>query len=458
MKILKLILLFNFITLIGQNESLIGNWSGELSTGDGEIYGFDLELFEEEKELKGIFVWEILKPSNIKHQEKIGLIGIEHVKVYYNSLSRIVNFNRVKKEDPNNVINFGAYSSWYLYENGQVAKGINAYDAVNNNILYAKKLFDAEDVENEALTGQNCLKIDADFLKGTWLGSFSDFYSRENIFSSMIMEIDTVENNKFHGYLYNVYPQYTLENQSRNSKYRRINSRNSSLNWNYPIDSKDKKTKSYKHNRRWLKVEGEIVNDKIHIRIPDQPYNPYFWGGFEGITPSNPRCNDTIVYDGIYVASILDCNTISGFYLLDKDKYAELTAANRFFLQKIKPETLYKPNEKLVIKEDITVLSKTMKLKLLSDKKGENDIITLKLNGIDLLKNFRVPLTDYELLVPLFDGVNMLELVVDDDAPLQEKKVIVLMGRYNRQNKIILNSTHYKTEAIRITKDLRKNK
>jgi len=93
MKILKLILLFNFITLIGQNESLIGNWSGELSTGGGEIYGFNLELFEEEKELKGIFVWEILKPSNIKHQEKIGLIGIEHVKVYYNSLSRIVNFN-----------------------------------------------------------------------------------------------------------------------------------------------------------------------------------------------------------------------------------------------------------------------------------------------------------------------------------------------------------------------------
>lgn len=424
MKLLKLLLLFNFITLIGQNEDLIGNWSGELSTEEGEIYGFDLELFEDENELKGVFVWEILRPSEIMDDDKIGLVGIEHVKVYRESNSRIINFSRIKKEDPNNMINSDAYFSCYLYENGQVLQGINAKDALNNNIFYGKKHVEAKD---KALTGQRCLEMNASFLKGFWSGPFSDYSSKKSRFYQLIMEVDSIDNNKFEGYIYNINSEKGIRGVYQGSKHRK----RYSLKWIY--SSPGGQYLSY-GSKVGLEIEGELIDDKIYIRIPD-------------IVSDG---NDTMIYEGIYIASILDCNTISGFFKLNDDVDSDLTASNRFLLQKFKPETSNKSNVKLIIKDEDTVSASRIKVKLLSDEKGDNDIVTLKLNGGTILKNFRVPLTGYKFLVPLIDGVNILELD-DDDVPFQEKRMILSIENTEIE-RVILNSNVGRSEGIRINK------
>ncbi|MDX2281416.1 MAG: hypothetical protein NW218_17645 [Saprospiraceae bacterium] len=245
----------------------------------------------------------------------------------------------------------------------------------------------------------------ADFLKGIWIGTFTQYACNVNETYPMTIEIDRVEGKKISGMFI----------------------------WKSVPNALDSKTK----------LEGEIMGSKIFL------YEKELISGGD------------IVLDGVYEISVYDCEALNGNWKINKlqnncNDPKALTDGGRFTIRKLSPPKQTAPtNKKRAVKivNNLEVTTKYITISLWDDKEEDGDIIDLRINGEIAIKDFIVKKKPIEVIIPLLEAENILELYAVNlgSIPPNTASLSISSGG-NVVSTITLKSDMNKSEAIKITK------
>lgn len=110
-------------TLSAQNEDVLGTWTGEWSNDRGYYYTFEIDLKENKLgKIEGAFTWKLIKSPYEYEQAKLGLKAIEYIEGFYNSKTKQLNVQGIRKDDPDRIIGMDEYAL-VLSENKTVLEG-----------------------------------------------------------------------------------------------------------------------------------------------------------------------------------------------------------------------------------------------------------------------------------------------------------------------------------------------
>lgn len=255
----------------------------------------------------------------------------------------------------------------------------------------------------------NCLKAsnDASFLKGVWIGEFTQYSCGLNESYAMTVEIDEIDGNKFTGFFI----------------------------WNDLPDTPNTKTT----------LSGELFGDSIVI------------------TENSLVSGGGVVLNGVYEVLIIDCYALKGKWRLDSlvdgcDDPQDLIDAGRYTISK-----LVTPEEKeskadvvkraVIIKDQVKAKTDYVTIKLWDKGKFDGDTITLRLNGKIALYKFEVTKTPHEIIIPLTEKENIIELYAENVGTIPPNTAaIAIMSGGKEIKRLVLRSDLNKSEAIKIIK------
>ena len=251
-------------------------------------------------------------------------------------------------------------------------------------------------------------KENAEFVKGIWIGEFTQYSCGLNATYPMTIEVNKIEGKKFSGFFI----------------------------WNDLPNAPNSKTT----------LKGELIGNSIFLSE-----DALVSGG-------------NIVLNGIYEIEILNCNSLKGNWRLKKlqsncnDPQA-LKDGGRFLIRKLVPhiEEEKKPESKkrkVIIKESLNSSSDYITIKLWDNGKEDGDIITLRLNGQIAMDKFEVTKKPYEVIIPLTEKENIIELYAENvgSIPPNTAAIAVISGGKEIKS-LVLESDLNKSEAIKIIKN-----
>lgn len=240
------------------------------------------------------------------------------------------------------------------------------------------------------------------FMKGIWLGQFTQYACGVNATYPMVVEIDTIMGNRLAGVFV----------------------------WDDVPEVPSSKTS----------LSGLVVGDSIYL------------------SEQNLLSGGDLVLDGVYAIKIIDSNSLEGIWRLEELQpfcrdSAVLVNGGSFSLKKLVPKPLKdkRSEREIVVKETIRAASAYITIRLWDDGREDNDIITLFLNGKVALDHFRVRNKPYELIVPIEKGENLLELYAENVGRIPPNTAAILVkskGKIIRE--LVLESDYHKIEAIKI--------
>jgi hypothetical protein len=256
----------------------------------------------------------------------------------------------------------------------------------------------------------NCKESEtnADYVKGIWIGEFTQYSCGINATYPMTIEVNQIDGKKFSGLFI----------------------------WNDVPNAPNSKTT----------LKGELMGDSIFL--------------YEDALVSGGN----IVLDGIYEIEILDCNSMKGNWRIRKlqnncnDPQA-LKDGGRFLIKKLVPhlEEENKPKSerrKVIIKDKVITSTDYITIKLWDNGKEDGDIITLRLNGKVALDKFEVKKEAHEIIIPLMEKENIIELYAENvgSIPPNTAAIAVISGGKEIKS-LVLESDLNKSEAIKIIKN-----
>lgn len=254
-------------------------------------------------------------------------------------------------------------------------------------------------------TGGCANPSDAYFLKGIWVGEFTQYSC--GIFDTypMTIEINSIDGKKFSGYFI----------------------------WKDLPSSPDSRTS----------LEGEIISNKIFL--------------YE----ENILSGSNIVLGGIYDISIFDCTSLIGNWRIKNLQYncndpKALEDGGRFVIRKLSPPQVPTSSNKrqITFKHTIEVQSKYITVRLWDDSQEDGDIIDLRINGDVALSNVLVQKKSYEVILPLLEKENVLELfaVNEGSVPPNTAAISIAVNGVEIIN-FVLKSNMQVSEGIKIIRN-----
>jgi len=231
----------------------------------------------------------------------------------------------------------------------------------------------------------NCAeaKRNAKFMKGVWIGEFTQYACGFNATYPMTIEINKVNGRKFSGFF--------IWDDSSNG-----------------LDSKST-------------LRGELRGNSILL--------------FEDALVSGKE----VILNGIYDPQVLE-------------------DGGRFSLKKMIPHLAEedKPESQkrtVFVKENVSASSDYIMVKLWDSNKEDGDVITLRLNGQIALGNFEVKKEPHQIIIPLTEGENLIELYAENigSIPPNTAAISIISGG-KEITTLVLKSDMKSSEAISITK------
>lgn len=210
---------------------------------------------------------------------------------------------------------------------------------------------------------------DALFLKGVWVGEFTQYSCGVFDTYPMTIEINNANGKKFSG----------------------------NFIWKDVPNSPDSRTS----------LEGEIIANKLFI--------------YE----QNLLSGSNIVLGGIYEISTFDCTSLTGNWRIKKLQHncndtKALEDGGRFAIRKLSPPQVLPSSHKrqITFKHTIEVESKYITVKLWDNAQEDGDIIDLRINGDVALSHVLVQKKPYEVILPLLERENTLELFAINEGKI----------------------------------------
>lgn len=249
----------------------------------------------------------------------------------------------------------------------------------------------------------------AAFMLGFWVGDFHQYSCGLDETYPMTLEITHVDQNKFSGFFI----------------------------WNSISSTPSSKTT----------LEGELVDNKLFLYEKDL---------VEG--------SSNIVLNGTYEIDILDCGHLKGIWRMNslQEKCNDpkvLEDGGSFLIKKLEPQqkAANGKTEKarsVSVKGEAHTTSEFITVKLWDNQKEDGDIINLKLNGNIALENYTVAKNPKEIILPLLDKENVLELYALNlgSIPPNTAAIAIMVGG-EEIKRLILVSDMNTSGAIKIIKD-----
>jgi len=248
-------------------------------------------------------------------------------------------------------------------------------------------------------------KENAEFVKGVWIGEFTQYSCGLNATYPMTIEVSEVEGKIFSGIFI----------------------------WNDLPNAPNSKTT----------LKGELKENSILL--------------YEDTLVSGGN----IALNGIYEIEILDCNSMKGIWRLKEFQTFciephVLKDGGRFKIQKLVEHTIeaVKPESekrKVIIKDHVNASSDYITIKLWDDGLEDGDIVTLRLNGKVAMDKFKVTKKPHEIIIPLAGEENIIELYAENvgNIPPNTAAIVVISGGKEIKS-LVLESDLNKSEAIKI--------
>lgn len=261
----------------------------------------------------------------------------------------------------------------------------------------------------QAQPSHNCTPAQKDlsFLKGTWIGQFTQYACGVNATYPMTVEITHTEGNSCKGFF--IWSDLPLGPSSKTTL-----------------------TGTWEGNTLVLH-EDALVS-----------------GG-------------NVVLDGYYEINVVDCTTLKGHWRLrspqpDCDDPKALEDGGRFRVTKlvVHEEEEQKPapeKRTVVVKDKIISSADYITIRLWDNGTEDGDIVTLRLNGQVALDHYEVTKTPHEIIIPLTARKNIIELYAENvgRTPPNTAAVAVISGG-KVIKRLVLESDMKKSEAIKIVK------
>lgn len=210
---------------------------------------------------------------------------------------------------------------------------------------------------------------DAFFLKGIWVGEFTQYSCGLFATYPMTIEIASVAGNKFSG----------------------------NFIWKDMPVSPDSRTT----------LEGEIIANKIFL--------------YE----ENIVSGSNIVLGGVYEIATLDCASMAGNWRIKKlqnncNDVKALEDGGKFVIRKLSPPktSLSLTKRPVTFKHSIEVESKFITVKLWDNAQEDGDIVDLRINGDVALSHILVQKEPREIILPLLEIENTLELFAKNEGSI----------------------------------------
>ncbi len=251
-------------------------------------------------------------------------------------------------------------------------------------------------------------KKDAEFVKGIWIGEFTQYSCGVNETYPMTIEVNQINGKKFSGFFI----------------------------WNnLPFAPNSKTT-----------LKGELVGNLIFLYE-----DTLIYGGNIGL-------------NGIYETEIINCTSLKGNWRLKEllsicNDPQVLKDGGRFLIKKLvshieEEKKIESEKRKVIIKDSVSSSFDYITIKMWDNGKEDGDIITLRLNGKVAMDKFKVTKKPNEIIIPLTEKENIIELYAENvgSIPPNTAAIAIISGGNEIKN-LVLESDFNKSEAIKIIKN-----
>lgn len=246
----------------------------------------------------------------------------------------------------------------------------------------------------------------AQFMIGKWEGTFKQYACGINNQYPMIVEISEVTGKKFRGYFY----------------------------WNNGTDM---------DNRTVL--EGEVKNNKVYF------YEGKILEGEKG----------GLVLDGVYESKLSNCNELTGFWKITQanPQCPDLKPNKKGGDYTIRKNETYKVVEeiaerKVIVKQQLSVTTATVKIEIWDHQQEDGDIVSLRLNGENVVDKIRLLRKKYEKTITLQQGTNTLALDAINLGSIPPNTAAIRITSDGKLIKeVVLKSDMNTSEAITIVRE-----
>ena len=202
----------------------------------------------------------------------------------------------------------------------------------------------------------------------------------------------------------------------------------------------------------WELAKNEYDADKEFFKVSLNSFTPFkiyvpineaelFDENFKSLQYKNILCGFDFSNMSLKVESLEVINPINGKRYSTKSKKTPPIVEN----------TVKSDDRTVLTKNQIEVSSKNLILQVWDNNKEDGDIISLKLNGEWILKNFRVKKSKNEIRLSLTKKDNLLVLHAENLGDQPPNTAAISINDGIKVQELILNSDEDQSEAIRIS-------